>query len=152
MLTMRGLIRKFFTAPRPEPMPEPPPAPQELLTPRDVERLAGVHPDLVRVVRRARRAGEPFTVIEGLRSVERQRQLFAAGASRTLQSRHLTGHAVDLGPVPLVWSDAAAFARLAAAMRAAADAEGVPVRWGGDFRGFYDGPHFELPRDRYPAE
>jgi peptidoglycan LD-endopeptidase CwlK len=148
MTPIRDVIRRFFTAPR----PAAPAPPTELLTPRDRERLAGVHPDLVRVVNRARRdAGEPFFVIEGVRTAERQRELFAQGKSRTLQSRHLTGHAVDLGPVPLDWTDRPSFARLAAAIRAAADAEGVPIRWGGDFRGFYDGPHFELPRHVYPA-
>lgn len=119
------------------------------LTPRDMDRLRGVHPDLVRVVIRAR-ASDPFTVIEGVRSPERQAELYAAGRSRTLHSRHLTGHAVDLAPVPLDWHDRAAFGRLAESMRRAAAAEGVPIRWGGEFRGFYDGPHFELPRDRYP--
>lgn len=120
------------------------------LTPRDVKRLEGVHPDLVRAVIRAR-AAHAFTVIEGVRTQERQRQLYAEGRSRTLDSRHRTGHAVDLAPVPLDWGDKASFGRLAAAMRKAAAAEGVPLRWGGDFHGFYDGPHFELPRDRYPG-
>ena len=53
--------------------------------------------------------------------------------------------------MPLYWADCAAFARVAKAMREAGEAEGVPIRWGGHFQGFYDGPHFELPRDRYPA-
>src|SRR5690606_24297512 len=59
--------------------------------------LDGVHPDLVRVVRHAARiSAVAFTVTEGRRSLQRQRQLRAAGASHTLNSRHLTGHAVDL--------------------------------------------------------
>jgi peptidoglycan L-alanyl-D-glutamate endopeptidase CwlK len=120
------------------------------LTPRDIARLAGVHPDLVRVVIRAR-AAEAFTVIEGLRSQERQATLVAKGASQTMKSRHLTGHAVDLGPVPLDWQDKPAFRRMAAAMKRAADAEGVALVWGGDWRSFYDGPHFELCRRKYPA-
>jgi peptidoglycan L-alanyl-D-glutamate endopeptidase CwlK len=62
---------------------------------RDRLRLAGAHPDLVRVVERARLT-IPFIVVEGLRSRERQERLVAIGASRTLNSRHLTGHAVDL--------------------------------------------------------
>lgn len=119
------------------------------LTPRDLSRLRGVHPDLVRVVVRAR-AAEAFTVIEGLRSRERQAELVARGASRTMNSRHLTGHAVDLGPVPLDWNDKPAFRRLAGAMKRAADEEGVPLVWGGDWRSFYDGPHFELDRRKYP--
>jgi peptidoglycan L-alanyl-D-glutamate endopeptidase CwlK len=109
-----------------------------------------VHPELVRVVIRAR-AVEPFTVIEGVRTAERQAALVAQGASQTLKSRHLTGHAVDLGPVPLDWKDKAAFRRLAKAMKRAADEEGVPLVWGGDWQSFYDGPHFELCRRKYPA-
>lgn len=141
-------------AARPAPAPEAAPAaltgPVVGLTPRDMERLRGVHPDLVRVVIRAR-AGFAFSVIEGLRTAERQRELVARGASRTQNSRHLTGHAVDLGPVPLDWDDKAAFRRLAGAMKRAADEEGVPLVWGGDWRSFYDGPHFELDRRKYPA-
>ena len=120
------------------------------LTPRDMARLAGVHPDLVRVVVRAR-AAEAFTVLEGLRTAERQAVLVAQGASKTMNSRHLTGHAVDLGPVPLDWQDKPAFRRMAAAMKRAADAEGVALVWGGDWRSFYDGPHFELDRRKYPG-
>ena len=61
-------------------------------------RLEGVHPDLVRVVERAIELTEvDFTVLEGLRNVSRQKELVAAGASQTMNSRHLTGHAVDLG-------------------------------------------------------
>ena len=119
------------------------------LTPRDRERLRGVHPDLVRVVERARREFECF-VIEGRRTPERQRDLVKQGASQTQNSRHLTGHAVDLGPVPLDWQDLAAFRRMADAMKRAAAAEGVPIVWGGDWKGFVDGPHFELTRAAYP--
>jgi peptidoglycan L-alanyl-D-glutamate endopeptidase CwlK len=119
------------------------------LTPRDLARLAGVHPDLLRVVRRARLTGA-FTVIEGLRTPERQRELVAKGASKTMRSRHLTGHAVDLAPVPLDWNDLGSFRALAEVMRAAAEIEEVPLKWGGDFTGFFDGPHFELDRRVYP--
>ena len=68
------------------------------LTPRDLDRLRGVHPDLVRVVVRAR-AMDAFFVSEGVRTEERQRQLVREGKSRTMASRHLTGHAVDLYPI-----------------------------------------------------
>lgn len=66
-----------------------------MLSARCLARLKGVHPDLVRVVERARES-TPFIVTEGLRTSARQRELFNAGATRTLNSRHLTGHAVDL--------------------------------------------------------
>lgn len=122
----------------------------DLLTPRDRARLAGVHPTLVLVVERARRT-EPFFVIEGVRSVERQRQLLSEGRSRTLQSRHLTGHAVDLGPTPLDWDNRGAFRLVAGAMQRAADELRVRIRWGGSFRGFFDGPHFELDARDFPA-
>lgn len=65
------------------------------LLPRDRARLQGVHPDLVRVVELARKS-VPFIVTEGIRTRARQVDLVARGASRTMNSRHLTGHAVDL--------------------------------------------------------
>lgn len=117
--------------------------------------LTGVHPDLVRVVRRAYAAtdaGLSFTVTEGLRTKARQQQLFDQGATRTLNSRHLTGHAVDLmatvnGKGRWDWP---LYNRLAAVMKAAAMTEGVALDWGGDWKSFKDGPHFELRRNKYP--
>ena len=114
-------------------------------------RLQGVHPDLVRVIRRAAAETKvPFAVAEGLRTLERQKQLKAAGATRILNSRHITGHAVDL--VPLVdgkarW-DWPLYPRLAPFIRAAARAEAVPLEWGGDWKSFPDAPHWQLPRKK----
>ena len=123
-----------------------------MLTPRDMQRLSGVHPDLVRVISRAR-ASENFIVTEGLRSTERQRQLVAAGASQTMASRHLTGHAVDLAALVggVVRWDWPLYDRLAQAVKKAAAEEEVAIVWGGDWPKFRDGPHFELDRGRYPA-
>lgn len=115
-------------------------------------RLKGVHPDLVRVVRRAAGiSGVPFIVTEGLRTKERQAALVKAGASQTMNSRHLTGHAVDLaamvdGQVRWDWP---LYDKIAAAMKAAATGEGVPIEWGGDWRTLKDGPHFQLPWSSY---
>jgi len=115
--------------------------------------LVGVHPDLQRIVRRASDLSPvAFTVTEGVRSRERQAKLVAQGASRTLNSRHLTGHAVDLaakvdGQVRWDWP---LYARLAEAMKAAAKELALPLIWGGDWKSFRDGPHFELPRSAYP--
>lgn len=125
------------------------------LTARDRQRLVGVHPDLVRVLERAARDGSvPWRVTEGVRSMDRQAELAASGASRTMRSRHLTGHAVDLavedGRGGVRW-DRPAYEALAAEILAAAKAEGVAVEWGGKFRGFFDGPHFQLPWAIYPA-
>lgn len=116
-------------------------------------RMAGVHPDLVRIVERATRlASGEFRVLEGMRTLARQKQLVAAGASKTLNSRHLTGHAVDLGAVvggKVRW-DWPLYAGIAAAMKQAAHDLRIPLIWGGDWK-MRDGPHFELPRAEYPA-
>jgi len=120
------------------------------------QRLRGVHPDLVRVVRRcAADWADPetgFIVTQGLRTLEEQKLLKAKGASRTLRSRHLTGHAVDLavsvrGQIRWDWP---LYAKLAKAMKAAAKAEKVPLEWGGAWSTFKDGPHFQLPWRVYP--
>lgn len=119
-----------------------------------MKKLVGVHPDLVRVVRRLIDEGVAFQVIEGVRSLERQRALFAAGKSKTMNSRHLTGHAVDLAPVvkgQILW-DWSLFDTLAVAVKAAAKAENVPLEWGGDWSNFRDGPHWQLPWAEYPAD
>ena len=125
------------------------------LTARDQQRLVGVHPDLVRVLERAARDGSvPWRVTEGVRSMDRQAELVASGKSQTMRSRHLTGHAVDLavedGRGGILW-DRPSYERLAVEILAAAKAENVPVEWGGNFRGFFDGPHFQLPWRDYPA-
>lgn len=113
-------------------------------------RLYGVHPDLVLVVKRAIQiTTQDFTVLEGLRTAERQQQLYSTGKSKTMNSRHLTGHAVDLAPWPITW-DWDYFYPIADAMKAAAEAVGVPIEWGGDWKSFPDGPHFQLPRKEYP--
>lgn len=125
------------------------------LTARDRQRLVGVHPDLVRVLERAARDFSiPWRVTEGVRSMDRQAELVAAGKSQTMRSRHLTGHAVDLavedGKGGVLW-DRPSYERLAAEILAAAKAEKVTVEWGGNFRSFFDGPHFQLPWRDYPG-
>jgi peptidoglycan L-alanyl-D-glutamate endopeptidase CwlK len=93
-----------------------------------------------------------FTVLEGVRTLERQRQLVAEGASKTLKSRHLTGHAVDLAPMiggKISW-DWPLYNRLAKIVKAAAAEEKVPLTWGGSWQTFKDGPHWELPWKQYP--
>ena len=115
--------------------------------------MTGVHTDLVRLVEHAIGISTvDFLVLEGLRTPERQQELLAAGASRTLRSRHLTGHAVDLGALvkgELRW-DWPLYHQIAAAMKNAAQQLNVPVEWGGDWRTFKDGPHFQLPWKEYP--
>jgi peptidoglycan L-alanyl-D-glutamate endopeptidase CwlK len=128
------------------------------LSKRSTERLIGVHPDLIKVVKLALTLSDiDFTVIEGVRTIEKQREYFAKGASKTMASRHLTGHAVDLYPVgkPTPWDRCPSIAE---AMFAAARMLSIPIRWGGDWdmdgdskdEKFYDGPHFELLKSKYP--
>ena len=120
-----------------------------------VSRLAGVHLDLVRVVKRAITISDvDFTVLEGVRTLERQEQLVAAGASKTMKSRHLSGHAVDLGALvegKVRW-DWPLYHKIAAAMKEAARLENVKLEWGGDWQSFPDGPHFQLPWRQYPLK
>ena len=123
------------------------------LSQKSLDRLSGVHPDLVACVKTAIKLSEiDFAVLEGVRSLARQSQLFAAGATQTMKSRHLTGHAVDLsamvsGTVRWDWP---LYDKLAAAMKSAAAELKIPLEWGGDWATFKDGPHFQLPWKEYP--
>lgn len=124
--------------------------------------LAGVHKDLVAVVNLASELTTvPFIVTEGSRTIERQKALVAKGASQTMNSRHLTGHAVDLAAWLDIDGDGAVdggevrwdwplYAKIADAMKKAAAQLDVKIVWGGDWRSFKDGPHFELDRKVYP--
>lgn len=133
-----------------------------VLSSRSRRNLVGVHPDLIRIVERAAQLSPvQFVVAEGIRSAARQKEVVAAGASRTMRSRHLTGHAVDLGAIvggkySNVW---ALYQKIRIAMDAAAAEFGHNLRWGGDWdddgdesdeHGLRDGAHFELPRADYP--
>lgn len=117
--------------------------------------LVGVHGDLVRVMRRAI-ATTPidFVVIEGIRSVERQRQLVAQGASKTMRSRHIHGFAVDVVPidpttkkVSFKWD---LYYALIPAVKKAANDEGVVLEFGADWTRFPDAPHIQLPHATHP--
>lgn len=119
------------------------------------EKLEGLHPDLVRVLTRylAETGAVDVRLTEGVRTAARQRQLFDAGASKTLNSRHLTGHAFDVcgwiaGRPDYSWP---IMHRIAAGMKAAAALEGVALEWGGDWRTFKDGPHYQLTWKAHPA-
>lgn len=126
------------------------------LSQRSLTRLVGVHPDLVAIVKLAiQRTAVDFTVVEGVRTVEQQRAYVARGSSKTINSYHLPqadgfGHAVDLAPLvagAIPWNNWQAFADLAAVVKACAAELGVSVEWGGDWKTFKDGPHFQIPRD-----
>ena len=121
---------------------------------RSEKNLEGVKPQLVAVVRRALELTEvDFGITEGLRTKERQKQLVAEGKSQTMNSRHLTGHAVDVvayigSQVSWEWP---LYEKIAAAFRQASRELNIPVEWGGDWKTLKDGPHFQLPHGAYPA-
>lgn len=134
-----------------------------VLGPTSLKRLAGVHPNLVMVVHRALElSAVDFAVLEGVRTLTRQRELYAKGRTArgpkvtwTMKSKHLTGHAVDLVPWPVDWEGPARYPKFDAisrAMFAAASDLGVVIRWGADWdgdgnsreRGENDSPHWEL--------
>ncbi|GLK47914.1 peptidase M15 [Brevundimonas intermedia] len=122
------------------------------LSARSRSRLNGVHPALVAVVEAAlTRSSVDFMITEGLRTPARQAGLVKAGASRTLKSRHLTGHAVDVaalvdGQVRWDWP---LYGRIAQAFKSAALELNTSIVWGGDWKSLRDGPHFELDRRVY---
>lgn len=119
------------------------------LSDKSLRRLEGVHPDLVRVVKRAIEITPvDFLVVEGLRTKERQAYLLDAGKSRTMNSYHLTGHAVDIAPIvdgKVSW-EWKFFHPMADAMKQAAKELGVELTWGGSWKTFPDGPHFQIER------
>jgi peptidoglycan LD-endopeptidase CwlK len=129
-----------------------------VLPDKSEEKLRGVHPDLVKVVREASNLpGVRFIVTEGVRTLVRQKELYKEGKTRTLASRHLVAangyaHAVDLAVMKgdaVTW-DFAEYEKLAEKVKTAAKAAGVGIVWGGDWVTFRDGPHFELSKVKYP--
>ena len=121
-------------------------------------KLEGAHPDMRKVIERAAALSSiDFTVLEVLRTPARQKELVAKGASKTMRSRHLPGadgksRAVDIAPmdggqVSWAWP---LYNKLAPVIKQAAKEVGVPIEWGGDWRTFKDGPHWQLPWEAYP--
>lgn len=146
---------------------------------RSLEELDGVHSDLVAVVKRAIEiTPQDFSVHDGIRTLDEQKELVKSGASKTLKSRHITGHAVDLVPYingKLRWEWEPIY-QIAEAVRTAALEVKIPIRWGGAWdvlltstdeptedivtdyverrrsegkKAFIDGPHYELPKSDY---
>jgi peptidoglycan L-alanyl-D-glutamate endopeptidase CwlK len=120
---------------------------------RKEDRLKGVDDRLVRVIKLAATKLEfDLLVVEGVRTIEKQREYVAKGASKTMNSKHIPtkehpmGRAVDVAPVvdgKLRW-DWPLFHIIAKAVKESAAELKVDIIWGGDWRTFKDGPHFEL--------
>ncbi|HCM7226994.1 TPA: M15 family metallopeptidase [Klebsiella aerogenes] len=121
---------------------------------RSERNLQGVNADLVKVVRRALQlSAVDFGITEGVRTRERQRQLVAEKKSQTMNSRHITGHAVDVFAYPTAegsW-EWRYYQQIANAFKQAGRELAIPVEWGGDWKTLKDGPHFQLPHAEYPA-
>jgi peptidoglycan L-alanyl-D-glutamate endopeptidase CwlK len=116
--------------------------------------LVGVNKALIKVARRALELSPvDFKITEGLRTIERQRQLVKEGKSQTMNSRHITGHALDVFalPTPAGSWDMSYYRQIAAAFRQASDELQIPVEWGGNWITLKDGPHFQLPFKDFPA-
>ncbi len=114
---------------------------------RSLKHLEGVNKNLASVVHEAIKLTEvDFSVVDGLRTVEEQRQLVKEGRSKTMNSRHLKGTAVDIYPwVNGKTSHAAAhYAEIAKAMFAAAANLNIELEWGGEWKTFVDKPHWQL--------
>jgi len=153
-----------------------------ILGKKSLAELKGVHADLIAVVKRAIAiTPQDFSVHDGIRTLEEQKALVKSGASKTLNSRHITGHAVDLVPYingKLRWEWEPIY-QIADAVRVAANELQIPIRWGGSWdvlftasddspedmvqdyvtrrkkagkKAFIDGPHYELPLAQYPRE
>lgn len=114
---------------------------------RSEKNLLGVRPELIAVTRRALQLSEvDFGITEGLRTLTRQKQLYAEGKSQTMNSRHLTGNAVDVvayigGHVS--W-DFPLYRKISDAFKQAGFELNTPIEWGGDWKTLVDGPHFQL--------
>jgi peptidoglycan L-alanyl-D-glutamate endopeptidase CwlK len=123
------------------------------LDPRSEEHLLGVRPELVKVIREAATRTK-FRVTEGLRTPERQALLVSQRKSKTLNSRHITGHAIDfiaIGHDGVATYDMDDMTRVARIIKAVAVEQGVKIQWGGDWKGAWDTPHIELDRKAFPA-
>lgn len=128
------------------------------LSQKSKDKLTGVHPDLVKVIERAIQITDvDFVVLEGVRDKKRQKELVENGASLTMNSRHIPGKdgfskAVDLGAlndgqISWLWPF---YEKIAKAVKEAAREMNIPVEWGGDWKKFKDGLHFQLPNKEYP--
>lgn len=117
---------------------------------RSLDKLAGVHPELILVASRALLYSEyDFAITHGVRTLEEQKKLVADGKSQTMNSYHLTGDAIDI----MVYKDGKGswlfehYETVARAFKRAADELKVDLTWGGDWTTFKDGPHFQRARD-----
>lgn len=117
------------------------------LTAADHAKLDAVNPKLRRLFEAVAAVSPiPFTVLEGMRTIERQHRLKAQGHTWTLKSEHLTGRAVDIAPLEdgrptFAWPS---YYALAPIIKYEAIRLQIAVKWGGDWKHHKDGPHWQL--------
>lgn len=130
-----------------------------VLNDRSIRNTLGVHVDLVRVFEEAAKTSpHEFMITEGVRTLERQKQLKKKGLSKTLNSRHIPrnnrpGHAMDIALLKngkIDWNDLKAYDEIGAHIKSVAKKLGVPIKWGGDWK-WKDRPHYQLRWRDYPA-
>ncbi|MGL4721886.1 MAG: M15 family metallopeptidase [Desulfovibrionaceae bacterium] len=115
-------------------------------------RLSTVCEELQRVVYRAFSYQLlDITIAEGIRTIERQKELLLQGFTKTLYSKHLQGEAVDIYPYikgegMIVQADHSSWESVATIMKRAAQEENIKIQWGGDWKHFIDKPHWEMIR------
>ena len=121
------------------------------LSKKSLAKLSEVNPDLQKLVKNAIGLSTiDFGISEGMRTKERQKILYDTGKSQTMNSRHLTGHAVDV----YAWKDGAVswefedYETINVAFSQASKLTNIPYVWGGSWKSFKDGPHFELKREK----
>ena len=120
---------------------------------RSKERLRGVDTRLRNVLNEVVKFYD-ITILEGMRTEDRQRELVAKGASKTMKSKHIEGKAVDIAPYPVPdWKNKDQFVYMAGRVMQEADNQKIPVRWGGNWdrdnevvtdQKFDDLVHFEI--------
>ena len=96
------------------------------------ERLKGVDSRLINVLNELIKMMD-VTIIEGLRSAERQKELLAKGATKVKYSKHMEGKAVDLAPYPIDWKNRDGFYYMGGMIRGIAKQMGINIRFGGDW-------------------
>ena len=88
------------------------------------------------------------TILEGHRGREAQEKAFAEGRSKARfgESKHNTepSQAVDVLPYPIDWADKERIIEFAGFVLGVASQMRIGLKWGGHFKSFFDGPHFEL--------
>lgn len=115
------------------------------------ENLKGVDARLVNVFNEVVKHFD-CTILDGVRTKERQAELVAQGKSKTMASKHIEGQALDVAPYPVDWNDTNRFYYFSGFVMGVASQMGIKVRWGGDWNNdknlkdnkFDDLVHYEL--------